>query len=188
MGLSFIPAPTIGSFTFDNTFSYYWLTLGVVVTCLAVMYLIDRSRVGETLKAIKSQDTLAQSLGINILKYKAIAYITGSFFAGVSGVLLAHYLGSVNPTQFSFVTMLYVLIWVIVGGMATFWGPIVGTFTLRIVEEILRGTMAEWTPVIYGLILIGAVLGLPDGLESIPGKIGEWWKARRGQGKVLQEG
>lgn len=187
-GIRNISRPTIAGYAFLTTFSYYWLTLVVVVLSLVVMYLIDRSRMGETLKAIKSQDTLAQSLGINIMRYKAIAYMTGSFFAGISGVLLGHYLGIVSPLQFAVNTMLYVLIWVLVGGMATFWGPLVGTFVLRIIEEILRGTMQQWTPMFYGLILIGAVLGLPDGLESIPGKIGEWWKSRRGQGKVLQEG
>lgn len=179
-GILKIPSPSIGDFTFNTTFSYYWLTLGVVATSLAVMYLIDRSRVGETLKAIKSQDSLAKSLGIDILRYKTIAYMIGSFFASISGVLLAHYMGIVAPNQFSVSTMLYVLIWVVVGGMTTFWGPIVGTIALRMVEEVLRFTLAEWTPVFYGLILIGVVLGLPDGLESIPRRIGEWWKARRG--------
>jgi len=179
-GLWNVPPSTIGSFTFNTTFSYYWLTLGIVAVCLSVMYGIDRSRVGKTLKAIRLQDNLAESVGINVLGYKVITYVTASFFAGIAGALLAHYLLSVSPAQFSMVIMLYCLVWVIVGGINTFWGPIVGVLTLRLLGEQLRGTLEAWMPMIYGIILIVILLALPDGLESIPGKIKEWRRVRRG--------
>ena len=179
-GLWYIPPPTIGSFTFNTTFSYYWLTLGIVVACMAIMYLIDRSRVGETLRAIRLQDYLAQSIGVNIVAYKTIAYVIASFFAAIAGTLLAHYLRSVSPTQFSMTIMIYVLIWAIVGGRATFWGPIVGVLALRSIEEQLRTTLQGWVPMVYGGILIAILLAMPDGLESIPKKIRGWLGARRG--------
>lgn len=178
-GIQKIPRPSIGNFTFGTTSSYYWLTLGIVATCLVVLYLIDRSRVGNTLKAIRLNDSLAESLGIDTLSYKTVAYMIGSFFAGISGVLLAHYMGIIVPSQFAVTTMLYVLIWVVVGGTGTFWGPVAGILVLRTAEELLRGALAEWMPMFYGVILIGVVLGLPDGLESVPRRIEEWWKARK---------
>lgn len=96
--------------------------------------------------------------------------------------LLVHYLGSVNPYQFSLTTMLYTLVWVIVGGRGTFWGPIIGVLTLRLVGEQLRGIMETWMPMVYGFIVIGIVLALPDGLESIPKRIRGWRRARQEKG------
>jgi branched-chain amino acid transport system permease protein len=178
-GLWYIPSPSIGSFTFDSTVSYFYLTLGITATCLAVMYQIDRSRVGKALVAIHSKDSLCESLGINILGYKTLAYITASFFAGIGGALLAHYIGSVSPPQFSITPMLFVLIWVIVGGVNTFWGPIGGVLTLYLIQEQLRGVLIEYMPMFYGITLIAILFALPDGLESLPTRIREWRKARR---------
>ena len=102
-----------------------------------------------------------------------------AFFAGMAGVLLAHYLGIVSPGQFGLTNMLYVLVWVTIGGVNTFWGPIVGVITLRLIHEQLTGVLADWTPLFYGGILIAVVFFLPDGLESIPAKIREWRTSRK---------
>ena len=178
-GLPYIPAPSLGSFTFNTTFHYYYLTLGTAAACLAVMYLIDISRIGKTLRAIHSQDSLCASLGINILGYKTLAYITASFFAGIAGALLVHYMSHVGPSQFSLMYMLYVLVWIVVGGLNTYWGPIVGVLTLYSIQEALRARLAEYMPMFYGIILIAMVFALPGGLESLPSRIMEWLKARR---------
>lgn len=79
-GYWYIPTPSIGSFTFDSTFSYFYLTLGVAAACLFVLYRIDQSRIGKAMVAIHSQDSVCESLGINILGYKTLAYIIASFF------------------------------------------------------------------------------------------------------------
>jgi len=191
-GLRFIPAPTaslpgLGTIAFNTVFSYYFLTLGITAVCLFVMYRIEKSRVGKTLRAIHSQDSLCESLGINILGYKTLAYISASFFAGISGVLLAHYMGSVTPYEFSLTTMLYCIVWVIVGGTNTFWGPIAGVLALGWLEEGLRGTLAAWMPMVYGFCLIGVLFALPDGLESLPQRITEWRRARRDRRGQLKE-
>jgi len=178
-GLWYIPAPSIDSFTFDTAFSYYFLTLGITVGCLVVMYLIDQSRIGKALVAIRSQDSLCESLGINILRYKTLAYITASFFAGIAGALMAHYIGTVSPSQFSLALIVYVLIWVVVGGVNTFWGPIVGVASLYLIQEQLRSVLVEYMPMLYGIILIAILFALPDGLESLPRRIANWQRARR---------
>ncbi|MCK5430047.1 MAG: branched-chain amino acid ABC transporter permease [Anaerolineales bacterium] len=178
-GIMNLPRPVIGSFVFSSTFSYYLLTLGVAVACLLAMYQIERSRTGDTFKAIHSHDALAESVGVNLLKYKATAFMIAAFFAGMAGVLLAHYLGIVSPGQFGLTNMLYVLVWVTIGGVNTFWGPIVGVITLRLIHEQLTGVLADWTPLFYGGILIAVVFFLPDGLESIPAKIREWRTSRK---------
>ena len=178
-GLWYIPSPSIGSFTFDTTFSYYFLTLGIAAGCLAVMYLIDQSRIGKALVAIHSQDSLCESLGINIRSYKTLAYITASFFAGIGGALMAHYIGTVSPSLFAIGFMLYLIVWVIVGGVNTFWGPIVGVITLYSIQEVLRIRLVEYMPMFYGIVLIAVVFALPGGLESLPRRIADWRRAKQ---------
>jgi branched-chain amino acid transport system permease protein len=178
-GIRFIPHPVLGPFNFDTTFSYFYVTLGIAAACLAVMYLIDISRVGKALVAIRSQDSLCESLGINVFRHKALAYITASFFAGIAGALLAHYLGTLNPDLFSLAYMLFLVVLVIVGGLSTFWGPIIGVSTLYPIQEVLRIHFLEYMPMFYGIVLISMVFALPGGLESLPARIREWQTARK---------
>jgi branched-chain amino acid transport system permease protein len=181
-GLLYIPPPSLGSFTFDTLMPYYFLTLGVTAGCLVFMYLMDQSRTGNTLVAIHHQDSLCESVGISVFKYKTVAYITASFFVGIAGALLAHYTGVVNPSQFSLTFMLYVIVWVVVGGLNTFWGPIVGVITLYSIQEVLRIHLIEYMPMFYGIVLIVVVFVLPRGLESLPSLIADWRRARKQTG------
>ena len=180
-GLWNIPAPHLGGITFDTATSYLYLTIGIAAVCVYVMMRIDQSRFGQNLKAIHWQDSVAESLGINVYRHKMTAYITASFFAGIAGAVFAHFMGIVSPSQFSLHYMLYVLVWVIVGGTNTFWGSIVGVITLYSLQEGMRshGVPSEYIPMIYGIILIGALFALPDGLESLPSKIRNWRKTRK---------
>ena len=92
-----------------------------------------------------------------------------SGFAGLSGALLAHYIGTINPNSFDVEQMVFVLTWAIVGGTATFYGPIMGCIVLTVLNEIVLREMGfeQMRPLIYGLVLILSVLFLPDGLESL---------------------
>jgi len=178
-GIPFLPSPSLGGFIFSTPVSYYYLTLGITVGCMAAMYLINISRIGKAMVAIHSQDDLCESMGINVFHYKRLAYVTASFFAGIAGAVLAHYLLSVNPSQFSLAPMFFVLVWVVVGGMNTYWGPIIGVLLLIPIQEVLRGHFVQYTPMIFGIILIAMVFALPGGLESLPQRISEWRRARR---------
>ena len=187
IGLRNIPSPSLGAFTFDTVPSFYYLTLGITAACLAVTYLINRSRWGKNLVAIHWQDSLCESLGINVLGHKVLAYVVASFFAGIAGGLVGPYLHTFNPQQFSIANMLYLIVWVIVGGTNTFWGPILGILTLYPIQEVLRIYFTEYMPMFYGIVLITIVLALPGGLESIPARVREWRKARSGRGVKLKE-
>jgi branched-chain amino acid transport system permease protein len=111
-----------------------------------------------------------RSVGINVTAYRILAFEVGTFFAGISGVLLAHYFGHIDPHQFNLTTGLYLLIWVVVGGFATFAGPIIGVTFFTVLGEVMR-VFGAWMPLVYGCILIVSLLFLPEGLESLPGRI-----------------
>jgi len=165
-----IPLPGLGTIDFAEVIPYYFLTLGVTALCLVIMYRLEKFRIGDTLKAIHSEDNLVKSVGINVTTYRALAFLIGSFFAGISGVLLVHRLGAVDPYQFSLAATLYLLVWVVVGGLGTFAGPIIGVVTLTVISELIRG-FVEWVPLVYGFILIAILLFLPEGLEGLPKKM-----------------
>lgn len=174
-GITGIPPPSISisglpTISFAGAVPYYFLALAITVLCLAAMYWLDKSRIADTFKAIHSEDSLVRSIGVNITAYRTLAFEVGTFFAGISGVLLAHHFGHIDPVQFDLTTGLYLLIWVVVGGFATFAGPIIGVTFFTILGEWMR-RFGAWMPLVYGFILIISLLFLPEGLESLPRRI-----------------
>ena len=170
------------SLDFFEPVNYYFLALVVVSASLFVLYRIERSRIGLTFHAIHWQDRLAESVGVDTFRYRTLAFVIASFFAGIAGGLYAHYVGAVNPTRFSVDQMVYVLVWAIVGGTATFHGPILGVVVLTVINEIVLRALGLDTarPLIYGAILILSVLYLPNGLESLAPRVRE--RVRRWRG------
>ncbi len=183
-GLKLIPSfPDIGTISFFEPENYYLFCLVVVSISLFILYRIERSRIGLTFHAIHWQDKLAESVGVDTFRYRTLAFVISSFFAGLSGALLAHYIGTINPTRFDVEEMVYVLVWAIVGGTATFYGPILGVVVLTVINEVILRSLGLDTarPMIYGAILIASVLFLPDGIESLVEKTrARFAKSKRG--------
>jgi branched-chain amino acid transport system permease protein len=169
------------SIDFYNPINYYYLCLIVVAVSLVILYRVERSRIGLTFHAIHWQDKLAQSVGVDTFRYRRLAFVISAFFAGLAGALYAHYVGTVNPNRFDVAEMVYVLIWAIVGGTATFYGPIIGVVTLTILNEVVLRALGvdEMRPMLYGAILIVSILFLPNGLESLVPKIKGWIAGRK---------
>ncbi|GAB5469926.1 MAG: branched-chain amino acid ABC transporter permease [Rhodospirillales bacterium] len=149
--------------------NYYYLALAIVSVSLFLLWRIEKSRHGLIFHALHWQDKLAESVGVNARGYRTTALIAASVFAGLSGGLLAHYLGTISPNAFEVSRMVDVLVWVIVGGTATFYGPLLGLFVLTVVNELVLRSLGidQARPLFLGAILILAVLFLPKGLESL---------------------
>ena len=152
---------------------YYYFCLLVVAASLWVMWRLERSPVGLTFHAVHWRDSLAASVGVGTRAYRTLALVIASFFGGLAGALLAHYVGAINPNRFNVEEMVYVLTWAIVGGTATFFGPIIGVALLTVVNEIaLRELGLEQArPLVYGAILMAFVLFLPNGVESLGSRL-----------------
>ncbi|MCP4188735.1 MAG: branched-chain amino acid ABC transporter permease [Gammaproteobacteria bacterium] len=173
-GLSGVEPPIIGGIDFLDAIPYYYLALTVVGFCLFILYRIENSRIGLTLHAVHWKAPLAESVGVDTWRYRALAFVIGSFFVGIAGALKVHYLGTITPNQFGIGFMVFILIWVIVGGYNRFYGPIIGVVVLTVFDESIR-SFAEIRPAIYGAVLIISILFLPKGLESIPAKFKAWF-------------
>ncbi len=174
-GIDPMPDFSIGIYDFDffEPVSYYYLSGAVVAACLWILWRIERSPVGLTFHAVHWQDKLAEASGVNLRAYRTLAFAIASGFAGISGALLAHYVGTINPNSFDVEVMVFVLTWAIVGGTGTFYGPILGCVVLTILNEIVLREMGfeQMRPLIYGAIMILSILFMPKGLESVVQKI-----------------
>lgn len=154
---------------FFEPVAYYYFALIVVAACLWILWRIEQSMVGLTFHAVHWQDKLAQASGVDVRRFRTLAFVLASSFAGLSGALLAHYIGTINPNSFDVELMVFVLTWAIVGGTATFYGPILGCVVLTLLNEVVLREMGfeQMRPLIYGAIMILSILFLPDGLESL---------------------
>lgn len=177
---------------FFEPIPYYYLCLIVVSASLWVMWRLERSPIGLTFHAVHWQDNLAESVGVNTRRYRTLAFVIASFFAGLAGALYAHYVSTINPNRFNVEEMVFVLTWAIVGGTATLYGPILGVVVLTFINEIVLRSLNDYSqtalgfgteelrPMVFGAILICAVMFLPKGLESLVPKLREALGRRRG--------
>ncbi len=170
-GIPNIPPPQpIFSIRFTSRVPFYYLILAISLATYLFMVRIEKSRLGRIFSSIHESDTLAESIGINIMKYKMIAFCLGCFFAGLSGSFYAHYFNFTSPEFFTIWQSIYCLIFVIVGGVGSVFGPFLGSLFMTLVPEFLRGAK-EYEPVVYAIILILIMFLLPGGLVTLPDRL-----------------
>jgi branched-chain amino acid transport system permease protein len=173
-GISNIKSPNpIGGWQFGSLPSFYYLGLCIALLTMLVMFRLGRSRYGLTLRAMGQADALAQSVGVHIMRYKLTAFIVSALFSGVIGAFFASMQHFIDPEEFGFTMSLYLVVYAVVGGLATFMGPVIGVIVLLALPIGLKeipGYDPKIEPIIYGGLLALAMLFLPDGLVSVPRK------------------
>jgi branched-chain amino acid transport system permease protein len=152
----------------------------LVAVALWVFWRLRGSKWGFALEAIREDEPAARTMGIPTTAYKLSMLVLGAALAGLAGGLEAHFTFMVAPNGFSFVRVVDMLVFAVVGGTATFWGPLVGAAFLTLLPEVLR----ELAPLVgiepgplrlmvNGLVLLGVILFLPQGLVSLPQRLRE---------------
>ena len=159
--------PGLLKLTFSSKASFYYLICVILLISLLILYAIEHSRIGMTLNGIQQSDSLAESVGINCTGYKALAFSIGCFFPGIAGGFYAQYISTINPTTFGFLFTIYVIIYLVVGGMKSFTGPIIGAFIFTILPEILR-PLKEFQPYFFAGSLMLIIFFMPEGLVGLP--------------------
>ena len=128
----------------------------VMITLVVVLNLV-RSRTGRAVMAIRDNRIAAESVGINITKYKLIAFVTSAALAGAAGALFGLNYSSVSAVQFDFNTSILVLVYVVLGGLGNIWGSIVATVVLYVLPEALR-QFSDYRMLVYAIVLILVML------------------------------
>ena len=146
---------------------YYYFFLGLAVVSLLALYRFEFSRIGINLKAIAQSHLVASSVGINEARYRVLAVGVGCFFAGLAGAGYAHYTLVLSGATFSFMGTLWLVMYVLIGGVNSFIGPIIGTFILVLIPEYARD-LKIYVPFISAGILLIVVYLMPQGLVGLP--------------------
>src|SRR5882724_5936261 len=128
---------------------YYFLLFFAVLAIVATLNLV-RSRIGRAFVAVRDQDIAAEIIGINIYRYKLIAFAISSFYAGVTGVLYTYYLGIANYEQFQIVTSIDYLAMIIIGGLGSVLGSILGAIFVTLLPIAIRLSMENWGSFLFG--------------------------------------
>lgn len=182
-GLVEIPRPhplplSGGAIAFDDKLGQYLLMLVLFVLSAAVLVRLEFSRVGLVAAAIRQGDLLAETLGVNVTRYKLGAFVLGSFFAGLAGVFFAHSHQVLHSSDFGLEPMVLLVVFTVIGGAHSVWGPVVGTLVLAVASEFLR-ELHHYELLVYGGVLMAVMLFFPDGLVSLPGRLARQRERRR---------
>lgn len=182
-----VPSPALGDFAFDNDLRFYYIVAPIALFLGLGMANLLRSRFGRALIALRDSDVAAEAVGINLARYKTLAFGLSAAYAGVAGSLMAHYVGYIGPDSFSVILSVEYVVMVIVGGMGSILGAVLGAafITLlpegmRFVEEGLRlffpgMIFPDLRSLIMGAVLIGFIAFEPEGLAGRWRKICEYW-------------
>jgi len=162
-GISGIPRPSVGSFVFSSLSHYYFLMLGMVVLTVLFVRRLNGSRIGRAWIAIREDEVAAEAMGVNTTRLKLLAFSIGATFAGVAGVFYTAKMGFVSPESFNFFESVIILCMVVLGGMGSIPGVILGAVVLYLLPEALRD-FQQYRMLIFGTAMIAMMILHPQGL------------------------
>lgn len=170
MGLPGIPGFNLFGLPLDSIFSYLILVAAFVLFTFFVIQRIVNSPFGRILQGIREDEIAAQAMGKDVNRHKLLVFVIGAFFAGIAGSLYAHYITFIDPSSFTVMESITILLMVVFGGMGSLSGSFLGAAVLVILPELLRflgmpsAIAAPLRQMIYGLLLILLMLKRPQGL------------------------
>ncbi len=167
-GLSGIPNLAIGSFTFDTDLKNYYLVWGFALVMILLALNLVNSRFGRGLRAIHDSEVAARVMGVNARLMKVQVFTLSAFISAIAGSLYCHVMTFISPTSFSYHTSVEFLTMIVIGGLGSVYGSILGALLLTMLPEILR-TFQDYDIIVYGSLLIVMTIYMPGGLvKGVP--------------------
>jgi branched-chain amino acid transport system permease protein len=174
-GLQAIPAPTFFGTQLIEFRSWYWVLYGIVVVATLLALLCRRTPLGESWAAIRENQERARFIGIDVNALKLISYVISAAMAGAAGALFAFFNGSVTPELVHWAESGKVMMYVILGGVGTFIGPVLGAGVFTIAQHYISSFAGEWM-IYFGVLMIVLVLFAPRGIYGLFNRLGTRWK------------
>jgi branched-chain amino acid transport system permease protein len=162
-GLSSIPSISLGGFSIDSDWRFYFVVWFVTMLLLLFALNLVNSRMGRIFRAIREAEDIARLFGANVKKYKVKLFIVSSVYASLAGSLYAHYAAFVSPAAASIMFAIEIILVISIGGYTLLWGAMVGVAAITYLNEYLAA-FAEYKRTIYGLALIVIMLVFPNGM------------------------
>ncbi len=181
MGLPGVPPPQIGPLVFNTNTEYYYLYLVLVAVCYFTMHRLVHSYIGRAFSAIREDETAAASMGINLAFSKVLAFAFGTFWAGISGSMLAHFLSFVGPMSCNMDESLLHMQMAILGGLGSLPGSILGAAILISVPQIFQ-SLYRYRMLLNGVLMVVLMIWRPQGIlgvsasaKATQGRLQEWF-------------
>lgn len=152
--------------------------LAAVAAVGAALFWLSRSPLQRTFDAVREDDRVAASLGINVPVVRLIGFSGGAFIAAIAGSMYGHYMSFVRPESFDILLSVYVVLYVVLGGVNNMWGALLGAAVMTLLPEYFR-VLAEWRPTVFGLAILLMLLFKPQGLLSFRTLSSRWKNAQR---------
>ena len=183
-GISSISQPVIFGVPFDTPDKYYFIAMPIMLIAIYFSFSVLKSSVGRAFMAIREDQISAAASGINVKKYKLLAFILSAMFAGAAGAVYAHFPpGYIHPNNYTVIEMVTFLAMVVFGGLGHLWGGIIGAVVITIVYDITR-PLYQYQLFIFGLTIVFTILFMPKG---IGGFIDKYFIDRRFKDKKTKD-
>ncbi|MEQ8260393.1 MAG: branched-chain amino acid ABC transporter permease [Alcanivorax sp.] len=172
--INIAPPEGFGLIDFTRTIPFYYLVLFFLVLAIVLVSRISSSLVGRTFLAIRISDDLAQSLGINLMRNKVLAFVLSTVYAGLAGGLYAGVVRFIGPAEAEVVHTFDIITYLLVGGIGTLMGPLVGTMAITWLTQAVQ-SFEEYRMIVFGPMLVLLVIFMPKGV------VGTFltWRGRR---------
>jgi branched-chain amino acid transport system permease protein len=162
-GLVGIPSLAVGSLSLASGKAYFYLVWGAVLISFLLCERLVDSRVGRALRAIHDGEHVAAAMGIDTSRLKVGVFVLSAALAALAGFLYAHLVSFISPNSFDFLVSIRLVTMVVIGGMASIWGSLLGASLLTLLPEWLH-VFTDYEMVVYGFILMTIMIFLPQGL------------------------
>lgn len=165
-GLMRIPRWEVLGFSFKSPAAAFYLNLGILAVVALAMARLHDSRFGRALLAMQQNDEAAQACGISLTRYKSQTFMIAALVSGIAGALYAHQAGYLNPNDFGFMKSMEILIMVVIGGVASLEGAILGALVVVLFPEYMRA-LDDYRMLLYGVVLVGMMFVGTGGLARL---------------------
>ncbi len=175
-----VPYASIGGLVFKSEMSQFYLIITIAVIGTFIAKNLARTKIARAFIAIRDNDLAAEVMGVNLLYYKLLAFFIGCFYAGIAGALLGHWIGFLNAEQFSLTESILYVGMIIIGGLGTTLGPILGVVFIRLLQQVLTVELVPFleksftampagfatgvTPMLFGLVIVLFLVLEPRGI------------------------
>jgi branched-chain amino acid transport system permease protein len=185
-----VPPASIGHLTFLHQGSFFYLTFVIVIIVVLLARNLVRLRPGRAFVAIRDNDLAAQVMGVNLFRYKLLAFFLGCFLAGIAGALFAHWTGFITAESFTFLDSILYVGMVIIGGLGTIVGPVFGAVFIRLLQQLViflspimeknlslpMGSTTGLGPLVFGLAIVLFLVFEPRGIAHRWARVRTAWR------------
>jgi branched-chain amino acid transport system permease protein len=179
-GLANIPGLNIFGLPIRGELLFYILVWSMVLLALIFCLNVIHSRIGRALRSIHDSEVAADAMGVETARYKVMIFVLSAVLASLAGSLYAHYVGFLSPSSFNLLFSIKLVMMVVVGGMYSLWGALLGTWLLTFLGNEWLHVFKDFDILVYGAILLFVVMALPEGLVSVVPRLSDIRKRGKG--------